>query len=83
MPCRRIIASAAEPRGGRRVRGRAERTTFFTASNASAEAVVEGAVAAGAFPSDAEAEEASSGTFRKKISRRAIGRTRALRATKN
>jgi hypothetical protein len=25
MPCRRIIASAAEPRGGRRVRGRAER----------------------------------------------------------
>ena len=38
MPCRRIIASAAEPRGGRRVRGRAERTTFFTASSASAEA---------------------------------------------
>ena len=38
MPCRRIIASAAEPRGGRRVRGRAERTTFFTASSTSAEA---------------------------------------------
>ena len=58
MPCRRIIASAAEPRGGRRVRGRAERTTFFTASNASAEAVVEEAVEEAAFPSDAEAEEA-------------------------
>ena len=49
MPCRRIIASAAEPRGGRRVRGRAERTTFFTASSASAEAGVE-AVAARSAP---------------------------------
>jgi len=46
MPCRRIIASAAEPRGGRGVRGRAERTTFFIASSASAEAGVEAAVAA-------------------------------------
>ena len=58
MPCRRIIASAAEPRGGRRVRGRAERTTFFTASSASAEAVEEAAVEEAAFPSGEVAEEA-------------------------
>ena len=39
-------------------RGRAQRTTLFTASSASAEAGVEAAEVAGAFPSGAEAAEA-------------------------